>query len=85
MDESLTPTTIGIPDAVLEDLRRRLEWTRLPNQVTGIGWEQGTDRDYLVELLAYWRDGYDWRATEARLNAIPQVVNEVDGQRSTLR
>jgi epoxide hydrolase len=77
----MQPFTVAVPDAVLEDLRERLSRSRLPNQVAGVGWEQGTERDFLVELLAYWRSGYDWRATEARLNAVPQLVTEVDGQR----
>ena len=72
---------IAVPDAVLDDLRRRLDQTRLPNQIAGIGWEQGTERGYLVELLDHWRTTYDWRATEARLNSFSQFVTEVDGQR----
>jgi microsomal epoxide hydrolase len=75
------PFLIAVPDEVLDDLRARLGRTRLPNQIDGIGWEQGTDRDYLTGLLDHWRDGYDWRLTEARLNAHQQLVTEVDGQR----
>jgi microsomal epoxide hydrolase len=70
-----------VPDAVLADLHDRLARTRLPNAVAGIGWEQGTGRDLLVALLDHWRQRYDWRAHEARLNAVPQLVTEVDGQR----
>ena len=77
----MEPFTVAVPDAVLADLHARLDRTRLPNQVSGAGWEQGTDRDYLVELLDHWRHRYDWRATEARLNAVPQLVTDVDGQR----
>ncbi len=78
---TLEPFTVAVPDAVLEDLRERLSRSRLPNQITGIGWEQGTERDFLVQLLDFWRTGYDWRATEARVNAIPQLVTEAAGQR----
>ena len=70
-----------MPDAVLADLHDRLARTRLPNAVAGVGWEQGTERDLLVALLDHWRERYDWRAHEARLNAVPQLVTEVDGQR----
>jgi epoxide hydrolase len=80
-DEDLEPTSIAVPDAVLDDLRARLDRTRLPNQIDGVGWEQGTDREYLTGLLHHWRTGYDWRATEARLNAVPQLMTSVDGQR----
>jgi microsomal epoxide hydrolase len=77
----MQPFMVAVPDAVLDDLRERLSRTRLPNQIAGIGWNQGTERDFLCELIEYWRTEYDWRATEARLNAIPQMLTEVDGQR----
>src|SRR5688572_12353563 len=75
------PFTIDVPETVLEDLRDRLHRTRLPNAVDGIGWDQGMDRDVLIALLEHWRDRYDWRAHEQRLNRLPQVVTEVERQR----
>jgi pimeloyl-ACP methyl ester carboxylesterase len=75
------PFRIDVPDAVLDDLRTRLARTRLPNQIAGAGWSQGTELGYLAGLLAYWRDGFDWRAQEARLNTLDHYVTEVDGQR----
>ena len=75
------PFTIDVPDAVLDDLHGRLARTRFPNEIEGIGWDQGTPLAYLRELVGYWRDGYDWRAHEARLNRYPQFVTEIDGQR----
>lgn len=75
------PTTVSVPESVLNDLRARLARRRLPNQIVGIGWEQGTDRDYLERLLSHWRDRYVWRETESRLNSYPQFVTAVDGQR----
>ena len=77
----MEPFAVSVPEAVLADLRERLDRSRLPNQIAGIGWEQGTELGYLGELLDHWRHRYDWRATEARLNAFPQAVTEVDGQR----
>ena len=77
----IEPFRVDVPDAVLDDLRTRLAQTRLPNQVDGVGWEQGTELGYLQELLAYWRDEYDWRAAEARINAFDQYVTELEGQR----
>jgi epoxide hydrolase len=50
-----------VPDAVLEDLRERLQNTRWPSVVEGQGWARGTDLDYLRELVEYWRTGFDWR------------------------
>ena len=80
-DLPIAPFRVDVPDAVLEDLRDRLARTRLPNQVEGAGWDQGTELGFLADLLAYWRDGFDWRAAEARINAFDQFVTEVDGQR----
>jgi hypothetical protein len=68
MGETLERFQIHVDDAVLEDLRRRLGWTRFPDQIAGTSWEYGIPMDYLRELVAYWRDTYDWRAQEARLN-----------------
>jgi microsomal epoxide hydrolase len=68
----MRPYTIAVPDAALDDLRNRLANTRWPTAVDGIGWDRGTDIDYLRDLVAYWRDGYDWRAREAELNRLPQ-------------
>ena len=60
---------IHVDDAVLDDLRDRLAQTRIPDQIDGTGWEYGIPLDYLAELVEYWRETYDWRAQEARLNA----------------
>lgn len=76
----MTPYQIHIGDEVLADLHRRLDATRLPNEIDGIGWEQGTPRPVLSGLLDAWRHRYDWRRTEARLNRYEQLVAEVDGQ-----
>jgi pimeloyl-ACP methyl ester carboxylesterase len=77
----MEPFTIAVPDAVLDDLRERLGRTRLPNQLPDIGWEQGTERDYFVELQTYWRESYDWRQVEHRLNSYPQYLTSVEGTR----
>ncbi|TMK56564.1 MAG: epoxide hydrolase 1, partial [Actinobacteria bacterium] len=74
------PFRIAVPDADLDDLRARLGQTRFPNAIEGIGWDQGTELEYLRELIAYWRDRFDWRAQEARLNSFENVVTDVDGQ-----
>jgi pimeloyl-ACP methyl ester carboxylesterase len=78
---SVKPFTIDVPEDVLTDLRARLARTRFPNEIDGIGWEQGTPLGYLRELVAYWLDGYDWRVHEARINRHEQATVEVDGQR----
>ncbi|GJE03975.1 epoxide hydrolase family protein [Methylobacterium isbiliense] len=74
---SATPFTCRIPDAALADLRERLARTRLPDQAPEAPWTYGTDVGYLADLIAYWRDGFDWRAQEAALNAFPQAMVQV--------
>ncbi|MFD3677847.1 epoxide hydrolase family protein [Streptomyces sp. NPDC058613] len=76
----MKPFTIDVPESVLDDLRTRLTRTRLPTRSPGDRWSAGTDPDYLGELLDYWADGFDWRATERRLNSFPQYLAEVGGQ-----
>ena len=78
----LEPFRLAIPDAELTDLRERLRRTRWPERETAP--EQGVPLEDLQALCAHWADGYDWRATEARLNAIPQFRTEIDGLRHPL-
>ena len=66
------PFSLHFPDAALADLRERLARTRFPDQAPDAPWAYGTDVGYLRELVDYWRDRFDWRAEEARLNAFPQ-------------
>lgn len=69
---------IEIGDDVLDDLRDRISRTRWPDQIPGMGWRQGTELGYLRELLAYWADGFDWRAQEAWLNSFSHhIVDDV--------
>jgi epoxide hydrolase len=81
MGQEIVPFRIEIAEAELADLRRRLRQTRWPERETVAGWSQGVPLAYLRELCDYWADGYDWRATEARLNALPQFQTEIDGIR----
>jgi pimeloyl-ACP methyl ester carboxylesterase len=77
---SIQPFHIAIPQSELDDLQERLSRTRWPDELPGVGWSRGVPRAYLQELAEYWRSGYDWRGWEARLNAFPQYVTEIDGQ-----
>ena len=81
MTLELTPLDITVDDAVLDDLRARLARTRWPNQIDGIGWEQGTELSYVQDLCESWCTSYDWRACEARLASYEHVAADVDGQR----
>ncbi|HEY7135776.1 MAG TPA: alpha/beta fold hydrolase [Acidimicrobiia bacterium] len=77
----IEPFTIDVPDAVLTDLHERLARTRFPEQIPDAGWDYGTELGYLRELVGYWRDNYDWRKQEARLNELDNFTTEIDGQR----
>ncbi len=79
MAVAIEPFEIHVDDAVLDDLRARLDATRWPDEVDGAGWTMGSNLAYMKELGAYWRDGYDWREQERRLNALPQFRAEIDG------
>ena len=70
---------IAIPEPTLDDLRERIARTRWPDAISGSGWDYGTNLDYLRELLAYWRNGFDWRAQERKLNSLPHFIADVDG------
>lgn len=75
----MRPFQVDIPESELDDLRGRLAATRWPDAGPGSGWSRGVPLDYLQELAEYWRTGFDWRAAEAKLNAFPQFVTEIDG------
>ena len=81
MGQEIVPFRIEIAEAELADLRRRLRQTRWPEHETVADWSQGVPLVFLRKLCDYWADGYDWRATEARLNALPQFRTEIDGIR----
>jgi pimeloyl-ACP methyl ester carboxylesterase len=75
------PFCVDIPQAALDDLHERLDRTRLPEQLPDAEWDYGTELGYLRELLAHWRNRYDWRGTEARLNSFQQFTTTIDHAR----
>ncbi|MEO3876295.1 epoxide hydrolase family protein [Nonomuraea sp. B12E4] len=78
--EKIRPFTLAIPQSDVDDLADRLSRTRWPDELPGSGWSRGVPLAFLRDLVAYWADGFDWRATEARLNELPQYTTEIDGQ-----
>ncbi|RZQ64356.1 epoxide hydrolase family protein [Amycolatopsis suaedae] len=78
-DAAVTRFQLAIPEEQLADLRERLRRTRWPEAATVPDWSQGVPLDYVRELCRYWAEEYDWRATEARLNALPQFRTTIDG------
>jgi pimeloyl-ACP methyl ester carboxylesterase len=75
------PFSIRVDEQVLSDLRARIRNTRWPDPAPGAPWEQGTDLDSLRRLLAYWADGFDWRARERELNGFAHFHADVEGVR----
>ncbi|WP_238881762.1 epoxide hydrolase family protein [Clostridium sp. YIM B02551] len=76
---SIERFNIKVSDEVLNDLKYRLKNVKWPYQLEGLGFERGTDINYLKSLVSYWRDEFDWRAQEAELNSLSQFHCEVDG------
>jgi microsomal epoxide hydrolase len=74
-----TPFQSEISSEAIADLRARLARTRFPDQAPDAPWAYGTDIAYLRDLVTYWRDVFDWRAQEARLNAFPQFKVALHG------
>jgi pimeloyl-ACP methyl ester carboxylesterase len=67
---------IQVSDEVLDDLRTRLRHTRWPDQVPEAGWRQGTELDWLQQLVSYWTREFDWRAWERKLNTFDHFTWE---------
>jgi microsomal epoxide hydrolase len=78
-DNDLRPFQLSVPESVLKDLRQRLLNVRHPDEPPLDPWSTGTSVAYLKELLDYWRDGFDWRAQEAKLNAFRQFTVPLAG------
>ncbi len=76
---AIIPFKIQVPNAVLTDLKQRLSQARFADEFSDAGWDYGTNLAYLRSLVNYWRDKYDWRAQEKRLNEFDQFKTKIDG------
>src|SRR5687767_15184732 len=76
---AIRPFQVNVRDADLTELRRRIEATRWPERETVADASQGVQLATMQELARYWATEYDWRRVEARLNALPQFITEIDG------
>lgn len=79
MSDAITPFTLAIPQAQIDDLHRRLDNTRWPERETVQDWSQGSPLAKVQPLCEYWRHKYDWRRIEARLNGFGQFKTAIDG------
>ncbi|KAA2239561.1 epoxide hydrolase [Chitinophaga agrisoli] len=75
----IQPFRIHIADAVLDDLRARLGRTRWPDFIEAGGWQHGVSSAYMQDLIAHWAHDFDWREQEARMNAYPHFIAEIEG------
>src|SRR5258706_15443880 len=78
-DRSIRPFKVHVPQAAVDDLRRRIAATRWRDKETVADRSQGAELAKLQELVRYWGSGYDWRKAEAKLNALPQFTTNIDG------
>jgi Epoxide hydrolase N terminus len=76
---AISPFRINFPEEALVDLRRRINATNWPERETVPDQSQGVQLATMRELARYWATDYDWRKVEARLNALPQFITEIDG------
>ncbi len=76
---SIRPFRVNFPDSDLADLRRRILAARLPERETVADFSQGVPLATVQKLARYWANEYDWRKCEARLNAVPNFITEIDG------
>src|SRR5215468_3156004 len=77
--DAIRPFKVSFPDEALADLRRRIAATRWPERETVNDDSQGVRLSTTQALARYWLENYDWRKVEARLNALPNFVTEIDG------
>jgi epoxide hydrolase len=76
----LRPFRAELPQSGIDDLQGRLGRVRWPDELPGVAWRYGVPLDYTRQLVEHWRNGFDWRDQEARLNAHPQFTTTIDGQ-----
>ena len=72
------PFKIAVPDADLDLLRQKLALARFPDELDGAGWDYGAPLADVKRLAAHWKDGFDWRKTEAAINEIPMYTRDVE-------
>jgi pimeloyl-ACP methyl ester carboxylesterase len=78
-DTPVRPFRFRAPDEVIADMRRRIAATRWPDPETVTDQSQGVQLSTIQKLARYWETEYDWRRCEARLDALPQFLTEIDG------
>ncbi|MET4137916.1 epoxide hydrolase family protein [Pedobacter sp. UYP1] len=75
----IKPFTADVSQQVLDDLKQRLNLTRWPDEIIASDWNYGANLSYMKELIAYWRDTFDWRKVENEINTYPNFIADIDG------
>src|SRR5215204_7235396 len=78
-NDAIRPFRVNVPEAELTELRKRINATRWPERETVTDTSQGVQLATIQKLAKYWATAYDWRKAEAKLNALPQFIAEIDG------
>ena len=79
MTDDVVPFTVAVSDDEITDLHRRLDATRWPDQIPDSGWDYGADLSYVQSLCDTWRNDFDWRSAEAKINAFDNFTTTIDG------
>ncbi len=72
------PFVLSVPESDIDFLRKELEVTRFPDELDDAGWEYGVPLADIRRLVARWKGGFDWRASEADINMLPQFTQDID-------
>ena len=72
------PFTIAVPDDALALLRSKLDTVRFPDELDGAGWDYGAPLADVKRLVGRWKEGFDWRSTEAEINTLPMFTRYID-------
>ena len=75
---AIRPFRVNVPEAELTELRRRIASTRFPEKETVADFSQGVQLGFIQTVAQYWATEYNWRTCEAKLNAFPQFISEID-------
>jgi hypothetical protein len=81
MADNIQPFEINIPDKLIESVKEKLATATFPDEVDfSDDWNYGATLSNVKRLANYWKDGFDWRAQEAKLNQVPQFTTNVNVQ-----